>query len=76
MAISRFKATCLEVVERVRRTGTRVIITKRGEPVAEVGPITPPPAPDPWIGSMRESGTIRGDLVAPIADAGDWEGLS
>lgn len=36
IAISEFKATWLAVLERVRRTGTSIVVTKRGEPVAKI----------------------------------------
>ena len=38
IAISKFKATCLAVLERVRKTGEPVRVTRFGEPVAEILP--------------------------------------
>ena len=34
--ISKFKATCLSVLKSVKRTGRPVLITRYGQPVAEV----------------------------------------
>ena len=73
--ISTFKATCLALLERVRRTGQPLLITRRGEPVAEVVPATPRRARAGWIGARRGSGRILGDIVAPAADARQWEAL-
>jgi antitoxin (DNA-binding transcriptional repressor) of toxin-antitoxin stability system len=75
IAISKFKATCLAVLERVRRTRKAILVTKFGEPVAEVAP--PPPAAPPkrWLGALAQSGRITGDIVAPASDEGDWEAL-
>jgi prevent-host-death family protein len=73
IAISRFKATCLAVLERVRRTGKPVLVTRFGEPVAEVIPPTAPPRSADWIGAMAETAEIRGDVVAPASDADDWD---
>lgn len=73
MAISEFKATCLAVLERVRRTRRPVLITRFGRPVAEVVPPSAPPRPESWIGSMAGTGKIRGDIVSPIARKTDWE---
>jgi prevent-host-death family protein len=42
--VSRFKATCLAVVQRVKRTGRPVLITRYGQPVAEVVPPSRPAA--------------------------------
>ena len=75
IAISTFKARCLAILERVRRTGKPVQITRFGEPVAEVLPPSPPPRPSEWIGSMRSRGQIVGDIVSPAADESDWEAL-
>jgi prevent-host-death family protein len=43
MSISKFKATCLAVLERVRKTGEPLLITKHGVPIAQVLPAPPPP---------------------------------
>lgn len=75
IAISKFKATCLAVLDRVRRTGVPVLVTRRGEPIAE---IIPPPLPareDDWLGCMRDSGRIVGDIVEPVSPAAEWEVL-
>lgn len=73
MAISKFKATCLAVLERVRTTGKPVQITRFGKPVADIVPPSPPPRPQDWIGSMRDTGRITGDIVGPAGDESDWE---
>jgi len=72
MAISKLKATCLSVVEEVRRTGVPVRITKRGKPVADLVPIAAP-RKKAWIGAMKDSGEIIGDIVGPINAFGDWD---
>ena len=71
MQISTFKATCLAVLERVGKTGQPVLVTRYGQPVAQ---IVPPPSGD-WLGAMAGSGRIRDDLIAPALDAGEWEAL-
>jgi prevent-host-death family protein len=75
IAISEFKATCLAVLERVRVTGRAVVITKRGVPVARVVPPVPAAGDASWLGSMRDTATIVGDLVEPVAPAEEWEAL-
>ena len=74
IAISEFKATCLAVLERVRRTGTSVLVTRRGVPVAEIQPPSVAAVGAAWLGAMRNSATIVGDIVAPVA-AEAWEAL-
>jgi prevent-host-death family protein len=75
IAISKFKATCLAVLERVRRTGQPIRVTRFGKPVAEIVPPAPPKAQGSWIGSMVGTGEILGDIVAPASDESDWEVL-
>jgi len=75
IAISKFKATCLAVMERVRRTRRPVLVTRFGEPVAEIVPPSPPPRPDDWLGCMADSAEIVGDIVSPAGEADDWEAL-
>jgi prevent-host-death family protein len=73
IAISEFKATCLAVLERVRRTGQPIVVTKRGEPIAQVCPPAPPVAAGAWIGSMAGSAKLLGDIVSPAVDPDEWE---
>jgi prevent-host-death family protein len=76
IAISKFKATCLAVLERVRRTRQPVLVTRFGVPVAEVVPPTLPSRKASWLGAMAGSGEILGDIIAPATDADDWEAES
>jgi prevent-host-death family protein len=71
IAISKFKATCLAVLEEVRKTGTPVRVTRFGRPVAEVVP--PRPAKKgSWLGCMEGTGEIVGDIVGPIGAFDNW----
>ena len=71
--ISEFKATCLAVLERVRRTKEPVLLTRFGEPVAEIGPPSQPPRTKGWVGAMAGTGKILGDIVSPVMKKSDWE---
>ena len=75
ISISEFKATCLAVLEQVRRTGIPIIVTRRGKPIAEVIPPSPANSDESWLGAMRGTATIAGDLVSPAGDADEWEAL-
>ena len=74
MKISEFKATCLAVLARVRRTGKPILVTRFGKPVAQVGP-PPKVAGGTWLGALRDEGSILGDLIAPASSPDDWEVL-
>ena len=54
IAISKFKATCLAVLERVRKTGQPIRVTRFGQAVAEIMP--PASAPSARVGFGGASG--------------------
>jgi prevent-host-death family protein len=70
MAISEFKARCLEVLERVRRRGEEIVVTRHGEPIARVTPIRSADAP--LRGLMRGKMAIKGDIVS-VDWTDEWE---
>ena len=73
--ISKFKATCLRLLDRVNKTGKSIIVTRKGEPIALVTPPPPPPKPDQWLGCMKDSIRITGDIISPVLDEKKWEVL-
>lgn len=75
IGISKFKATCPVVLERVRRTGEPVLVTRFGEPVAVVVPPSDRERPRNWLGAFRERGEILGDLVSPLVSEDEWDAL-
>lgn len=75
IAISEFKAKCLALLEQVGKTKQPLRITRFGKPIAEVIPPTDVEDRDKWIGSMRDSMRILGDIVSPANDEDDWEVL-
>lgn len=69
MSASRFKAECLAILDEVAATGTSIVVTKRGKPVARVTAVEPPP-------SLRGSVTYHvsdEELIAPLEDRWDAE---
>ena len=70
MAISKFKTTCLAVLDRVRRTGRPLRVTRFGKPIADVMPPQDVKPVATWMGAMR--GRAADDLVAPAEDVGAW----
>jgi len=75
IAISKFKATCLSVLERVRKTGKPILVTRFGQPVAEVVPPSVAKPAERKLGTMRGTFDIVGDIVSPASDEDDWEVL-
>lgn len=73
--VSKFKATCLAILERVRKTGESYVITKRGVPIAQVVPSPPStPVDKSAFGCMAKMGQEIGDIVEPVTGV-DWEVL-
>lgn len=73
IAAGAFKARCLAIMDEVRRTRIPVVITKRGQPVAQLAPLPPPG--DPVFGRLRGKVEILGDIEAPAIPANAWTGL-
>ena len=73
--ISKFKATCLALLKRVKRTGRPILVTRRGEPIAQILPPPPPERPKALLGSFRGTGRILGDILSPAASEEEWEAL-
>ena len=75
IAISEFKAKCLAILEQVRATKQPIRIPRFGKPVAEVIPPTAVVDRAAWIGSMKDTFQILGDIVSPANDEDEWEVL-
>lgn len=68
ISISKFKATCLAVLERVRKTGEPIQVTKFGKPVAEIKPASAP--------GTRMLGYMMGATPSPLSidpEEGFWD---
>lgn len=50
-----FKATCLELLGRVRETGADYVVTRHGRPVARVVPYESPARAGTFFGSLKGS---------------------
>lgn len=75
VSISEFKAKCLAILEQVRKTKKPIRITRFGKPVAEVVPPSPSQERKSWLGSMKGTMEIVGDIVSPATDPDEWEVL-
>ena len=75
VAISEFKAKCLALLERVRKTKQPIRVTRHGKPIAEIMPPTTVIDRKAWIGSMKNRMKITGDIISPAVDESEWEVL-
>ena len=70
LSVSEFKAKCLSVLEDVNKQKKRIIITKRGKPIAEV---IPHESEDKEV-PLEDTLVFMGDIISPVAEE-DWEVL-
>ena len=68
ISASEFKATCLELMDQLARSGGEVVVTKRGRPVVRVSGAAAR-AESPW-GFLPGTIVRHGDIVS--ADAEPW----
>ena len=66
---SEFKATCLQLMDRVAQTGEEIVITKNGRPVSRLVPYRT--RPRTLFGIDRGRIELVGDIIEPV-DVG-WE---
>jgi hypothetical protein len=77
MAAGEFKAKCLGAMAEVARTGKPLLVTKRGEPLVEVGPWrhAKKRKKDTFIGRLEGKYEICGDLLEPVFPLEDYDML-
>ena len=63
VSATEFKAKCLGLLDEVEESGGTITVTKRGKPVAVVGPT----ADKPWK-SPANSGAGKGKIVGDIVN--------
>ena len=69
IAAGEFKAKCLGLLDEVHRQHKEIVITKRGKPVAKLAPVNE--RPESFIGSMKGTMEIVGDIISPINEKWD-----
>jgi prevent-host-death family protein len=75
IAISKFKAKCLSLLQEVSKTKTPLRVTRRGKAIADVIPSASEGDERSWIGSLAGSVDILGDVVSPVIDMETIEAL-
>jgi prevent-host-death family protein len=69
---TKFKAQCLELMDRVAERRATYVITKRGRPVAKLVPADPP-ARKSIFGRMADQTGFVGDLDQPAWSEKEWK---
>lgn len=69
MKAGQFKAECLKMMDKVKRTRRKIIITKRNVPIAQLCPLEKNVSKA--FGKMKGSIHFIGDIIAPIDEVWD-----
>ena len=64
-AITDFKAHALKILSQVAETKEKVVITKRGTPMAEIIPFV---SKKPIADKLSESLVFENDIISPIGE--------
>ena len=67
IAAGKFKAQCLSLMDHVRDTHERVVVTKRGQPVAQMISLQNE-KPEPVFARLGGLITVGGDIVGPTGE--------
>lgn len=73
--ISKFKAQCLRLLDEVNRTGEELTITRNGQPLVVVNPVTNTQTRAKF-GIAKKTGKIIGEVITPAVATSEWESLS
>ncbi len=70
MPAGKFKTKCLMVMDRVKKYGETVIITKHGKPVAKLVPVSNNSVENNLspFGLMKGTVEILGDITLPVVE--------
>jgi prevent-host-death family protein len=70
IGISEFRVKYCAILDRVRKTGQPIRVTRYGRPLAD---IMPPSPAKRRLGCVVGTGRIIGDIVGPTGSLDDWE---
>jgi prevent-host-death family protein len=71
ISASQFKARCLGLMDEVARSGEVLVITKNGNPVAELHPCRPARRASPF--GLHPDTQLLGEVIAPLDES--WKAL-
>jgi antitoxin (DNA-binding transcriptional repressor) of toxin-antitoxin stability system len=69
-----FKQTCLALMDKIAAEKLEYIVTKRGKPVAKIGPVESPKETFPIFGSLANQVTYHEEASLPVDEKWNAEG--
>ena len=73
--LSNLQENIYRIIESVIRSHQSVLISDKGKTLVKITPAAQYEQ-GRWLGCMRDKGRIKGDIVAPAEEAGNWKVLS
>jgi len=70
--VSKFKTNCSSFIKQIEKTKRSIQITRRGKVIAEIRPMLPGKRLS-WLGRMKGTAEITGDIVSPVINLEDIE---
>lgn len=71
--LSQLQENLRAIIVAVRRSEKPVLISDKGRPIAKIVPVSS--AEQSWLGCMKGTGKIVGDIVSPAESIDAWEVL-
>ncbi len=73
--LSNFQYIVTGIIDSVISSHQSVLISDKGKFLVKIVPLSSPEQ-DSWLGCMRGTGKITGDIGSPAEDIGVWKVLS
>lgn len=72
--LSQFQENVRAIIAAVRRSDKSVLISDKGKLLVKIVPVSS--SGQSWLGCMKDTGKINGDIVSPAESMEAWEVLS
>ena len=72
--LSQLQENVRAIIAAVKRSDKSVLISDKGKPLVKIVPVSS--SGQSWLGCMKDTGKIMGDIVSPAESTEAWEGLS
>jgi len=73
--LSNVQENIYAIIDSVIDSHQPVIISDKGKLLVKIIPVAPAEQKS-WLGCMRGTGKIKGDIISPATGTADWEALS
>ena len=73
--LSNFKENIYSIIDTVINSRQPILISDKGKTLVKIVPFTQRESTS-WLGSMRGTGKIIGDIISPAENSHVWEVLS